>query len=519
MPVSVLHPTALNADAARVEIAGQEYPIRRVQGDQLTLAEYRQPARSGDQLRFILKCGPADADSIPCLAVVIKATGIAAELVCRVDANQPRLAIALRRLAERLPSGAAAPVLRAGWPSYPNGRLPWSLPRSWPWRWSRLPALLALALTAGLAALVLDGVRSALGTIRLDAATIALPPGPVMAAVEPVVARERGLVDQIYGREGMPVSPGQPLFSTRYDPRIDLDLLDRAAARELAHLEARLRDRQSSADALAEQITLLKQELRFFPPGVGIDRLRTIAQQLTLARQQRQRRRLLLHQGGISQDSYDVTVDRVLELEARQQQAGSSDRLDQARRGRLQALRQLQHRHNLQIAALLAERQRLQRGLEQRRSLRRQTPLPLYALANPSRDQTLYKAAAAGVILRQLKQPGATVQANEAVFLVQNQRLPPFVQAEASAADRSALSLNDVGVAEIAAIRQRYPVKLVSSVRNPAGTYSLRFAFLDLQANDQRQIETFQGKAVRLWLRRGLNRLQGLRPWLAGPLD
>lgn len=485
--------------AARAEIAGIDYPIRGIDGDHLTLGNYWQPGRPGDQLRLTLHDGCAELEPIQCLAVLIRQRRITGELCCRLPLSQPAQAIALRRLADHLPPGTAGPPLP----------LPLALP--WP---AGVAGLLALGLAASLGWLALDGIRQSLAAIRLDTAMIALPAGPVVASVEPVVARERGLIDQIYGREGMLVAPGQPLFSTRYDPRIDLDLLDRSAARDLAQLDARLRDAQAGFDSLAERIALQQKELTFFPRQAAFARLTILEQQLSLAREQQRRRLRLLREGGISQDSYDVTVDRVLELETRQQQAREQDRLDRARRGRLQALLALQRLQGRQLVALMAARRQLQQGMEQRRALRRQVPLPLYALPNPSRDQQIVKASAAAVILRQLKQPGATVQPNEAVLVIQKKQLPPYVQADASAADRAGLSPGSLGTAEIAAIRQTYPVRLTGIQRKGSDSYGLRFDFVDLQANDQRQIEALQGKAVRLRVHSTLNWLQRLRPWL-----
>lgn len=479
------------ASAAKAEIAGADYPILNIQGDLLTLGNYWQPGRPGDQLRLTLPCGSAEADPIHCLAVLIKQRRMAGELCCRLLLTQPAEALVLRRIADHLPPGPA----------------PVHLPRP-----GAVAGLIVLGLAGVLGWLVVDGIRLSLSTVHLDTAVIAQPPGPVVAPVEPVVAQERGVIDQIYGREGMLVAPGQALFSTRYDPRIDLDLLDRSAARELTNLDARLRAAQAGFDSLSERIALERKELSFFPSHAALARLKILDQQLALAREQQQRRLLLLHQGGISQDSYNVTVDRVLELETRQQQASNNERLERARRGRLQALFELQRHQGQQLAALGAARRQLQRGMEQRRALRRQVPLPLYALANPNRDQMIVKASSAAVILRQLKQPGAAVRPNEAVLVIQKKKLPPFVQADASAGERAGLSLGSLGTAEIPAIRQMYPVKLTGVQRKDSGHYELRFDFVDLQANDQRQIEALQGKAVRLRMSSTLNWLQRLSP-------
>lgn len=495
MSLLVPRPPELTARAAKAQIAGTDYPILNIQGDLLTLGNYWQPGRPGDQLRLTLQCSSAETNPIHCLAVLIKQRRMAGELCCRLPLTQPAQAIALRRIADHLPPGPA----------------PFRLPRP-----GGVAGLVVLGGAVVLGWLLVDGVRLSLSTIRLDTAVIAQPTGPVVAPVEPVVARERGVIDQIYGREGMLVAPGQALFSTRYDPRIDLDLLDRSAARELANLDARLRDGQAGFNSLSERIALHRKELSFFPSHAALARLKTLDQQLSLARQQQQRRLRLLLQGGISQDSYDVTVDRVLELEARQQQASNNERLEQARRGRLEALLELQRQQSDQLADLWAARRQLQQGMEQRRALRRQVPLPLYALANPNRDQVIVKASSAAVILRQLKQPGAAVQPNEAVLVIQKKQLPPFVQADASAGDRAGLSLGSQGTAEIPAIRQMYPVKLTGVQRKDSDHYQLRFDFVDLQANDQRQIEALQGKAVRLRLGSTLNWPQRLKAWFDG---
>jgi len=482
------------------EIGGQQFPLIAIHDQSLTLGNYHHPSRAGDFLRLHLSFSPSMPAQLSLLAVVTAVNQAAAEVVCSIESADPQCLALLRQFVPD-PAGAAPPP--------PPSRLRSAAPGG--------AGLVALVLTGGVGLWMLRSLAASMATVTIENGVIAPPPGPVVAAVEPVVARERGLIDQVFGREGMAVVPGQPLFSVRQDPRVDLDLLDRQAARDLNGLEARLRDSQGELDALTQQIALNRQEVDQLPASATAAQLLTLAQQIAVARRLEQRRLVLLRQGGISQDSYDSSLDRLLDLEARRQLLLRQTRADQGRRDRIGVLQALAQEQRLRMSRLSGERQRLQSGVDQRRALRRQHPLSGSVLATPLEERAVYKASAPGLLLRQLKTPGTSIQPNEAVFLLQKQQLPPLIQAQVVESEWAGLLLGSEGIAEIPALRQQHRVRLVGMAPRGAGSHDLRFELVQLEANDQRQLVALLGKSARLFLPNRRNWLERLRGWWSRP--
>jgi len=499
--------------APLAEMGGERFPLISLDEQSLVLGNYRHPARRGDYRRITLRFSPTLPGAVNLLAVVTGANRATGQLSCRLEQVDPDSLVVLRQLASDPAPADPLPQGQGG----PSTRLASSLRKGAEQLGPLVPAagaLGGLVLAGGVALLALRSVAASLATIRIENGVIAAPPGPVVAAVEPVVAREQGLLDQLYGREGSAVVPGQPLFSTRQDPRLELDLLDRQAARDLNALDARLRDTQGQLDGLAERIALDRQEVRQLPARANAAQIHTLQQQIQVARRLEQRRLALLRQGGISQDSYDGSLDRLLELQARQQLLLRQSRADQGRRERIGVLLSLEQGQRRRLEALRGERQRLQAGIEQRRALRRQHPLPGDGLSTPVADRVLYRASAAGMILRQLKSAGESIRPNEAVFLLQKQQLPPLIKAQVREQELPALAMGSEAIAEIPALRQHYPVRLVSLAPPQGGSRDLHFEFVALQANDQRQLTVLQGQAARLFLPNRRNWLERLRSQL-----
>jgi multidrug resistance efflux pump len=139
-------------------------------------------------------------------------------------------------------------------------------------------AALFVSLGGAFAWVTLSSLYTSVTSVTIDNGMVAIPPGPGVAPVETVVSTEKGLIDQLYAREGMPVVPGQPLFSTRHDPKVDFDLLDRSAARDLSSLDAEMRDIQDKIDSLVEQIALSRLEMGALPGATA--QLKTLSQKL-----------------------------------------------------------------------------------------------------------------------------------------------------------------------------------------------------------------------------------------------
>ena len=498
------------------EIADLRCPILLIDDDTLKLGDYPYSARPGDLLRIDVQPPEGRPRVGPLLVAVTGANSGAAELDCRVKQAPQEGRDLLRYWQERMPHDHGRnrphpPLSRHLIRPQVRNKLV-ALIRSGKRR--RSP-LLFLGLGGVIGVLLLRSLHASITTITIENGLVAIPPGPLEASVEPVVARQSGLIDQLYVREGMGVAPGQALFSTRPDPAVDFDLQDRSAARDLTSLDAQMRDAQGELDSLAEQIALNSLEGTTLPESYA--QLQILNKQLKIARLQRQRREGLMRQGVISQDGYEVIVDRVLDLEARQQQVLRQYKSDQAKRDRGAVLTGLESLHRRRWTALLQRRQRIQHGVDERLALRRQHPLPTFLVTDqPPLDHDVYRASSSAVILRQLKQGGDAVQAREAVFVLQKKRLPPTIEAKVSGSQADSLALGSMGTADIPAIGQRYPVRISGMGSRRADRVDLKVEFLNLQSNDIRQIVSVQGKPVKVTFPSQLNFLEQMSRFLAG---
>jgi hypothetical protein len=87
------------------------------------------------------------------------------------------------------------------------------------------------------------------------------------------------------------------------------------------------------------------------------------------------------------------------------------------------------------------------------------------------------------------------------------------VKAHTSASVIPLLALGSQGTAEIPALRQRYAVRVTSMDSRSHDGADLKFEFVDIQAEDTRQIMALQGKPVKLSFVSQLNLLERLRHW------
>ena len=515
--VSIVEPSASASKFASpvAEVADLRCPILLIDEDTLKLGDYPYPARPGDLLRVHVQPPEGRPRVGPLLVAVTGVDTVAAELDCRVKQAPQEGRDLLRYWQDILPNNHSGPrpypslsnrLLR---PQFRNKIV--ALIRRGKRR--RSP-LLFLGLGGVIGLVLVRSLYTSISTITIEKGVVAIPPGPLESSVDPVVARESGLINQLYVREGMGVAPGQPLFSTRPDPAVDFDLQDRSAARDLISLDAQMRDTQGELDSLAEQIALNSLEGTTLPESYA--QLQILNKQLKIARLQRQRREGLMRQGVISQDNYEVIVDRVLDLEARQQQVLRQYKSDQARRDRGAVLTALETLHRQRWTALLQRRQHIQHGVDERLALRRQHPLPTFLVKDQQPLQNeIYRASSSAVVLRQLKQIGDAVQAKEAVFVLQQKRLPPTVEAKASGSQVDLLALGSTGMADIPAIGQHYAVRLSGIGPRRDNGVDLKVEFLNLQANDVRQIIAVQGKTVKLTFPSKLNLLERMSRFVA----
>jgi biotin carboxyl carrier protein len=362
--------------------------------------------------------------------------------------------------------------------------------------------------------IIIKAAYSALNTIHIDNAIVEIPPNPVETAVDTINSKDRGQIAEIFVREGMAVAPGQALFSTRHDPSIDLDLVDRAAARDLANLNAELRDNSSEISSLDQRIAMGKLDAVSAKPAEI--QAKALYQQVVIAKSRLERRRELWRQGAISQDIYEEGIGKLSDMESKHIDAVQSVHQARAQLGRMPVLESIRRQKLQQQQKLLLAKKKLQQVQESQSITSRQHPVPTSELSEFNANQMgVYRSSARGVVLRILKSGGESVQEKETVLVIQRDKIPPTIIAEVARDKATLVKEGNTGNAEIPFSRQRYPVRLLNKALEPNGAAKLRLQFLNLQANDIRQVVTLAGMPVRVSLPNQHNILEQLWQWLS----
>jgi biotin carboxyl carrier protein len=362
--------------------------------------------------------------------------------------------------------------------------------------------------------IIIKATYSALSTIHIDNAMVEIPPSPVETAVDNVTSKDRGQIAEIFVREGMAVAPGQALFSTRHDPSIDLDLVDRAAARDLVNLNAELRDNSSEISSLDQRIAIGRLDAVSAKPAEI--QAQALYQQVVIAKSRLDRRQELWREGAISQDIYEEGIGKLSDMESKYIDAVKSVQQARAQLERIPVLESIRRQKLQQQQELLLARKKLQQVQESQSVISRQHPVPTSELSKFNTNQAgVYRSSARGVVLRILKSSGESVQEKETVLVIQRDQIPPTIIAEVAQAKATLVKEGNTGNAEIPFSRQRYPVRLLNKAFEPSGAAKLRLQFLNLQANDIRQVVTLAGMPVRVSLPNQHNILEQLWQWLS----
>jgi biotin carboxyl carrier protein len=362
--------------------------------------------------------------------------------------------------------------------------------------------------------IIIKATHSAMSTIQIDNAIVEIPPSPVNTAVDNVTSKDRGQIAEIFVREGMAVAPGQALFSTRHDPSIDLDLVDRAAARDLVNLNAELRDNSSEISSLDQRIAIGRLDAVSAKPAEI--QAQALYQQVVIAKSRLDRRQELWREGAISQDIYEEGIGKLSDMESKHIDAVKSVQQARAQLERIPVLESIRRQKLQQQQELLLAKKKLQQVQESQSVISRQHPVPTSELSKFNTNQAgMYRSSARGVVLRILKSSGESVQEKETVLVIQRDQIPPTIIAEVAQAKATLVKEGNTGNAEIPFSRQRYPVRLLNKAFEPNGAARLRLQFLNLQANDIRQVVTLAGMPVRISLPNQHNILEQLWQWLS----
>lgn len=330
-------------------------------------------------------------------------------------------------------------------------------------RWQKLQSkrtlytLIFLLVGSVLGFLTLRAVYDSLVNLQIRSAVIAKPTGPVLAPVESVVAKEQGVLDELYVYEGMNVKPGQPLFSTKNDELAerDIDALNREiqdSRVELAEAQAALKEaellQQQEAAKLESYQTISQTELDAARAEVNAQTAQYQIEKDNLARFT-----TLLREGAVSQQAFDAAKSKFADAEAKLRQAQSNYRVAQvsvasAQKGNFydgdELVSDLPRRtaevaKQRQLAQIASQKvSELERTLDQRlQALQISQPQRQYLQQSPS-NQTLfsqkafsvvYKAPFPGSVLKVTKLSGNPVRPRETVMVLQREQAPPTVDA------------------------------------------------------------------------------------------
>lgn len=334
----------------------------------------------------------------------------------------------------------------------------------------------------------LRAVYDSLVNLQVKSAIVAKPTGPVVAPVESVVAKEQGVLDELYVYEGMNVKPGQPLFSTKNDELAerDIDLLNReiqASRVQLAEAQAALKEaellRQQEIEKLESYQTISQTEL-----DSAQSEVKAQTAQYQIEKDNLERFANLLQEGAVSQQAFDAAKSKFADAEANLRKAQSQYKVAQvsvasAQKGNFydgdRLVSDLPHR-----TAELAKQQQLvqialqrvnesERMLNQRiQELQISQPQRQY-LQQPSPNQTLfsqkafsvvYKAPFSGSILKVTKLSGNPVRSRETVMVLQRKQSPPTIDAYLTPKQAEQIFAGSPATAVIPAINAEYQARV-----------------------------------------------------------
>lgn len=371
-----------------------------------------------------------------------------------------------------------------------NSQSSQSLASTWqPLRSQRaLYTLIFLSVGGVLGFLTLRAVYDSLVNMQIRSAIVAKPTGPVVAPVESVVAKEQGVLDELYVYEGMSVKPGQPLFSTKNDELAerDVDALNREiqdSRVELAEAQAALREaellQQQETEKLASYQTISQTELDSAQAEVNAQTAQYQIEKDNLARFT-----TLLREGAVSQQAFDAARSKFADAEAKLRQAQSNYRVAQvsvasAQKGNFydgdELVSDLPRRtaeveKQRQLAQIASQKvSELERTLEQRlQALQISQPQRQY-LQQPPSSQTLlspktfsvvYKAPFPGSVLKVTKLSGNPVKPRETVMVLQREQLPPTIDAYLTPKQAEQIVVGSSATVLIPAVNEEYQARV-----------------------------------------------------------
>ena len=440
-----------------------------------------------------------------------------------------------------------------------NSQPPQSISPTWQKLQSKraLYTLIFLLVGGVLGFLTLRAVYDSLVNLQIRSAIVAKPTGPVVAPVESVVAKEQGVVDELYVYEGMNVKPGQPLFSTKNDELAerDIDALNREiqdSRVELAEAQAALKEaellRQQEVEKLESYQTISQTELDSARAEVNAQTAQYQIEKDNLARFT-----ALLREGAVSQQAFDAAKSKFADVEARLRRAESQYKVAQvsvasAQKGNFydgdELVSDLPRRtaeveKQRQLAQIASQKvSELERTLDQRlQALQISQPQRQYLQQSPP-NQTLfsqktfsvvYKAPFPGSVLKVTKLSGNPVKPRETVMVLQREQAPPTIDAYLTPKQAEQIVVGSPATVLIRAVNEEYQARvtkidqaasaptlagLTPSANSATKSVYVQLALDNLSPEDNSQLIAAKGMPVILSIPRETSIFNRLAFWL-----
>lgn len=334
----------------------------------------------------------------------------------------------------------------------------------------------------------LRAVYDSLVTMQIKSATVAKPLGPVVAPVEPVVAKEQGILSEFYIYEGMSVKVGQPLFSTQNDELAERDIDSLTQEIQLSRLELA----ESQAD-LKEVESLKQQEIEKLKSYQTISqteldsaraKVAALTAQYQIEKDNLERFATLIKEGAVSQQAFDSTKYKFADAEAKLREAQAEYKVAQtsvssAQKGNFYDGDKLisdlprrtaevdKLRQHVQIASqkvsslkqnLTQRMQELQISQPQRQYLQ-QAPQDQNLFSNSS-FSVVYKAPFPGSVLKVNKLLGSPIRPRETVMVLQREQELPTIDAYLTQEQADQVTIGSQATALIPSLNEEYQVRV-----------------------------------------------------------
>lgn len=380
-----------------------------------------------------------------------------------------------------------------------------------------LSILIYILLGSGIGGGVLFSLYTALININIKSAVLT-------QKIEPVISKDSGTLSQVYVREGMKIKAGQPLFRLNNDEAIE---------RNIAHINALIRNKIEKIDELMQKIqlsrldlttaqlelqkteSLRQHELTKQQPYELLAQSKVVSArakveaftvQYQTAKNQLSRFSSLLKAGAISQQSFDTVSAKFADVDGNLRAAQEELKIAQSAviavqdgnfyngdrligdLPRLTAeVKDLQGRMQLAVQkiatleqTLLQQKQDLETLNKQKQNL--EIPEQVTGQTLPS---VVYKAPISGSILKVVKSLGNTVTRNETLVLLQEDLTQPIIEAYLTQDQADQITKGSRGTVQVPTLNKSYQAQVIEIDRTGGFTGEVKAQYQLRGSQDQ----------------------------------